>query len=95
MDDPQLLARRITVRGRVQGVGFRWSTRAEASGADLSGSVRNSADGSVLVEVVGPPHAVERFTDWLRTGPPGARVTDVHVDTADDLEPSGRFEILP
>jgi acylphosphatase len=65
------------VTGRVQGVGFRWSARAEAARLGLSGFARNSPDGSVRVEAEGAPFAVNALLDWLAHGPPGARVDDV------------------
>lgn len=65
------------VTGDVQGVGFRVATRAEAQRAGLSGFVRNADDGSVEVEFEGADAAVTIFAEWLRHGPPGARVDDL------------------
>jgi len=70
---------RAVVSGDVQGVGFRVATRAEAQRAGLSGSVRNADDGSVEVEFEGPDSAVQGLLEWLRHGPPGARVDDVRT----------------
>ncbi|HEY3571284.1 MAG TPA: acylphosphatase [Thermoanaerobaculia bacterium] len=67
---------RIWVTGRVQGVGFRWATRAAACAlGGLTGRVRNLPDGRVEVEVAGEPERVEALRGWLRQGPAGARVT--------------------
>ena len=67
---------RIWVTGRVQGVGFRWATRAAARAlGGLTGQVRNLPDGRVEVEVAGEPERVEALRGWLRRGPSGARVT--------------------
>ncbi|HET9210495.1 MAG TPA: acylphosphatase [Thermoanaerobaculia bacterium] len=72
----ELRACRIWVSGRVQGVGFRWATRAAARHlGGLVGRVRNLPDGRVEVEVAGEPERIEALRAWLRRGPAGARVT--------------------
>ena len=68
-----------TVSGHVQGVGFRWFVRREASGLGVSGWVANLPDGSVQVVAEGPAAAVEALVDALREGPAGAWVRDVAV----------------
>jgi acylphosphatase len=73
----------VTVRGDVQGVGFRYSARARASSVGLSGWVRNERDGSVRAVFEGPRDAVESLVGWCRRGPSGARVDDVQVDWED------------
>jgi acylphosphatase len=71
----------ITVSGRVQGVGFRYFTAGVAAEFDLTGWVRNAADGTVLVEAQGREKHLSRFCRRLRRGPSLARVDDVtHVD---------------
>lgn len=66
---------RLFVSGRVQGVGFRYSTVGAARTiGGLSGWVRNLDDGRVEVLVEGPRDAVEQLTAWCRRGPPSARV---------------------
>lgn len=72
--------RAATVRGRVQGVSFRWFTRQEADRLRLTGWVRNEADGTVRLEVQGPSPDVETFLGTLREGPPHARVVSVDVE---------------
>ncbi len=76
---------RVRIRGRVQGVWYRGAMQAEARRLGVCGWVRNLADGSVESVVEGAPDAVRAVVDWCRTGPPGARVTDV----ADQVEPAG------
>jgi acylphosphatase len=71
--------RRITVRGRVQGVFFRDSTREQAQRQDLAGWVRNRGDGTVEVVVEGAPESVERLVAFCRDGPPRADVDEVEV----------------
>ena len=73
------------MRGGVQGVGFRWGAREAAQRLGVTGWARNRRDGSVEVEVEGPPEQVDRMLDWLRTGPPGSSVAAVDVS---DLVPS-------
>jgi acylphosphatase len=55
------------VHGRVQGVGFRWFTRAQALELGLVGHATNHADGRVLVIAEGPRHALEALLEWLRS----------------------------
>jgi len=74
------VARRYLVRGRVQGVGFRYFTHAAAVRAGLSGWVRNNPDGSVEAVFEGAPEAVEALIAWCHRGPAGARVDDVRVE---------------
>ena len=80
------LRRRYTVSGLVQGVGFRPFAYATAAMLALAGSVANTADG-VVIEVEGPPDAVDEYGRRLRTdAPPLAMVVAV---TAEELPPSG------
>jgi acylphosphatase len=66
------------VRGRVQGVGFRWWTRAAALEiGGLSGYVSNLADGRVQVVAEGARERCERLLDWLRSGETPGRVDGV------------------
>jgi DNA ligase D-like protein (predicted 3'-phosphoesterase) len=70
---------RATVRGRVQGVGFRYSTVEKAGELGVLGWVRNEADGTVVVQAEGPDEAVDALLEWLGEGPPGAGVEEVEV----------------
>ncbi|WP_030802403.1 acylphosphatase [Streptomyces sp. NRRL S-337] len=66
------------VRGRVQGVGFRWFTRANALRiGELSGFASNLGDGRVQVVAEGPKDRCDRLLDWLRTGDTPGRVDGV------------------
>lgn len=65
------------VTGRVQGVGFRWWTEAQAQGLGLSGFVRNEPDGAVSGCAEGDSAAMEAFRSRLAEGPSSARVADV------------------
>ena len=76
-------ARRIVVRGRVQGVYFRASTAARAIELGLRGSAENRPDGSVLVLAAGATPALDALTHWLRHGPPMARVDSLESAAID------------
>jgi acylphosphatase len=87
-----LIRRKVTSHGRVQGVFFRDSTRERAKTHGVAGWVRNTADGAVEAVLEGPPEAVDRVTRFLETGPPSA---DVQSTDVDEQEPEGLsgFEI--
>ena len=79
------VARRIVVRGRVQGVGYRFTMVGVAGHAGVLGWVRNRRDGSVEAWVQGDGAAVLAVVAWCESGPEGAQVTDVEVlDVAPD-----------
>jgi acylphosphatase len=67
----------VVVRGRVQGVGFRWFVREAARSLDIAGWVKNRADGTVEVAAEGTDEAISRFHSNLAQGPDGARVESV------------------
>ncbi|MEO8459970.1 MAG: acylphosphatase [Dokdonella sp.] len=69
--------RKFIVRGRVQGVLFRASTRSEALQLGLTGVACNCEDGSVEVIACGEPDALAQLENWLQRGPPAARVESV------------------
>ena len=71
----------VRVRGRVQGVWFRESTRRRADELGLSGWVRNRADGSVEACFEGKSDAVRAALEFVREGPPLARVTACEIET--------------
>jgi DNA ligase D-like protein (predicted 3'-phosphoesterase) len=71
---------RALVRGRVQGVGYREATRAQARRLGLMGWVRNSGEGEVQVHAEGAAAAVEELQSFLRAGPPAAEVSAVEVE---------------
>lgn len=72
-----MVAAQFIVRGKVQGVWFRASTRAQAERLGLGGHARNLADGSVEVIAIGDQDAVDALERWLHVGPPLARVDAV------------------
>ncbi len=70
---------RVIVSGRVQGVFFRDSCRAQAQRLGVRGWVRNRPDRTVEIVAEGPRDVVEDFLDWCRQGPPRAQVTGIVV----------------
>jgi len=72
-------ARKVIVRGRVQGVYYRDSCRRVALAAGVSGWVRNELDGSVVAHLEGAASDVERVVEWMRNGPRRAVVEQVEV----------------
>ncbi len=77
-----IVARRLVLGGRVQGVGFRWFTVEQARAEGVGGFVRNLPDGRVEAMVEGDSESVDRVERALRRGPRGARVEAVEVEAA-------------
>jgi acylphosphatase len=89
----------VTIRGRVQGVGYRAWLEDRAIACGLEGWVRNRRDGSVEALFCGPPGVVSEMVALCRHGPPGARVESVTSETANEdalnLRRAGeRFSVL-
>ena len=76
-------AERLTIRGQVQGVGFRFGLLSEARAEGLTGWVRNRRDGTVEAHLQGDRDAVERVATWALRGPPAAQVAAVERETVD------------
>ena len=87
------LARRLVIHGQVQGVWFRESMRLEADRLNVTGWVRNRADGTVEAAVEGSSYAVEAIIRWAHRGPEAAVV--VQVDVSEDAGNYERFEKRP
>src|SRR5690349_24963871 len=80
-----LRARRFVVRGRVQGVGFRWFVQREAHMLGVSGWVRNNADGSVEVLAMGTREQLSGLRSRLQQGARAARVAAVEEKDAEPV----------
>ena len=86
-------ARRFLVRGRVQGVGFRWFVEREAHILGIAGWVRNNHDGSVEVLAQGTRDQLLGLRSRLREGPRAARVDNVEVSDARPVAGLSSFRI--
>lgn len=86
-------AKQFVVRGRVQGVGFRWFTQRSAQRHGIAGWVKNLPDGQVAILASGSDTALQWFERDVRTGPPGARVEDVTITDVDDLRETSGFVV--
>mgnify|MGYP005846206011 CR=1 FL=1 len=84
---------RVTVRGRVQGVWFRQSTKNRAQELNLAGWVRNNPDGSVEALFEGEEAAIKAAIEWCRRGPDRARVEDLQLSWEPEEERFGSFSI--
>jgi acylphosphatase len=83
----------VVIRGRVQGVGFRYFAAREARRLEVSGVVRNLVDGAVEVEAEGERASLERLVEALRAGPRAARVVSVDVGWNEGAARHRGFEI--
>ena len=90
-----VVARRLAIRGRVQGVGFRYAMVEAAEAAGIAGWVRNRRDGSVEAVVQGDGAAVLAVVAWCERGPPGADVTHVEVVDMDPESTLTGFALRP
>jgi acylphosphatase len=91
--DKAIEAKRYVVRGRVQGVGFRWFVEREAHMLGIAGWVRNNHDGSVEVLAQGTRDQLSGLHSRLREGPRAARVDTVEVSEARTTEGLNSFRI--
>jgi acylphosphatase len=92
--------RQVTIRGRVQGVGYRAWLEFTAQGLGLDGWVRNRRDGSVEALLAGPARVVAEMIALCRQGPSAARVDGVvdeagHPDALNLRARGERFSVLP
>ncbi|HEV2279056.1 MAG TPA: acylphosphatase [Acidobacteriaceae bacterium] len=83
------MVRHYLVKGRVQGVGFRWFVHREAGALGLSGWVRNTEDGHVEVLAAGEPDTLANLRAALRKGSRGSRVDALIEHELDDKEGEG------
>jgi acylphosphatase len=86
-------ARRFLVRGRVQGVGYRWFVEREAHILGISGWVRNNSDSSVEVLAMGTREQLSALRSKLQQGPRAARVDDVAESEAEAVAGLTTFRI--
>ncbi|HEX7424492.1 MAG TPA: acylphosphatase [Terriglobales bacterium] len=86
-------ARRFLVRGRVQGVGFRWFVEREAHILGIAGWVCNNPDGSVEVLAMGTREQLAGLRSRLQEGPRAARVDDVEQSEAEPVAGLNSFQV--
>jgi acylphosphatase len=86
---------RLTIRGIVQGVGYRMYAQRIARPLGVSGYVRNSSDGSVELVAEGEGRLLDRLIAWARTGPTGASVESVEVERTDATGEFSGFDVRP
>jgi acylphosphatase len=71
---------KICVKGRVQGVGFRWQAAAEAAKLGIHGFVKNLSDGSVYLEAEGTEGQLSKYVEWCKNGPRFGNVESVETE---------------
>jgi len=89
------MVRHYLIKGRVQGVGFRWYVHREAAALELKGWVRNTDDGHVEVVAAGDAEVLAELQSALQKGSRGSRVDAVieHELADSEAESLGSFEI--
>ena len=87
-----VIAARLVITGRVQGVGYRYWARREARRRALRGWVRNLSDGSVEALAIGEAADIDAFVQACHSGPATARVVAVQREAAADDGTSGFAE---
>jgi acylphosphatase len=73
---------KIQVKGRVQGVGFRWQAATEATKMGIKGFVKNLPDGSVYIEAEGTRDQLDAYVEWCKKGPRFGNVESVETETS-------------
>ncbi|MDJ0731374.1 MAG: acylphosphatase [Crocosphaera sp.] len=92
MINSNIICVHVFISGKVQGVGYRYSTVQEAQKLGIGGWVRNRLDGRVEAIFEGKEPLIEQMLQWCHQGPRSAKVTDLTVET---VEPQlyQRFEV--
>jgi len=84
----------VVYEGRVQGVGFRYSTKRLAQGFDVTGSVRNLPDGRVELQVSGDQSEVNAFLNEIRESALAGHITAEHTYEIEITTPHRGFQIV-
>jgi acylphosphatase len=84
----------LIVKGRVQGVWFRESTRITAEELMIKGWVKNRSDGTVEITAEGMEHNIKKFVEWCHEGPPQAIVNSVVETTQEFRDEFNSFGIV-
>ncbi len=83
VNNSNIICVRVFITGRVQGVGYRYSTVQEAQKLGIRGWVRNRLDGRVEAIFEGAEPLIEQMLQWCHQGTSSATVTDVTVETVE------------
>ncbi|HPT20954.1 MAG TPA: acylphosphatase [Bacteroidales bacterium] len=75
----EIIRYKIQVKGRVQGVGFRWSAANEARNNGIDGYVKNLSNGDVYIEAEGKKYQLDAYVEWCKRGPVYGFVESVDV----------------
>lgn len=90
-----MIAKRVIFSGRVQGVGFRYTTKEIATGFDVCGTVKNLIDGTVELEVMGEPEEVEAYLQHITEESPVSHfIKELRIDVIPLLEEARGFNIV-
>jgi len=74
-----MVLKHLQLRGRVQGVGLRYSISAQAAKWAINGWVKNNPDGTVEAVLEGPDDVVFQMIEWIRKGPGTAEIDDISI----------------
>lgn len=86
---------KITVQGRVQGVGFRYHTKLMADKVGVAGTVENKVDGSVFIQVSAAADKTDAFIDALKNNtPPFSRVDSINIVEDTSLPDFSSFKVI-
>jgi acylphosphatase len=88
-----MIAYKITIFGKVQGVSFRITTKAVADQLGVKGFVKNLKDGTVYIEAEANEIFMQEFIQWCKTGPDEAEVENISIETI-ELKNHQNFNIL-
>lgn len=91
--EPMVIAKQYFFTGRVQGVGFRYSTKRLAMGFDLVGWVRNLEDGRVEMQVMGDEEEIAEFLQEMHDSPLGHHIQEQEERSISPLEDANGFSI--
>jgi acylphosphatase len=93
MDEVRKIHKNITINGRVQGVGFRYSAKKMALSLGITGFVKNMPNGDVYIEAEGSEVQLKHLLEWCYIGPSYAHVKDIEIEPA-DIKGFNFFEII-
>jgi len=84
---------KLTIKGRVQGVGFRWFVQREAGRLGVNGYVKNLSSGDVETEAEGERERLEEFVRHVEKGPPFSRVQEVITEWKESHKKYNSFQV--